>query len=136
MLLGEPWVMRSEKFSLRDCEGKGLLGCLVFLVLFGVAVFVAIKLGPIYYANYNFESDLKTEVSRAGARSMDDEAVVKDILALARKNGIKLKREDIRIERFAGQIHIDVYYSVPVDFTLFRRDWDFEIRVSSFMGTL
>jgi hypothetical protein len=136
MLRGEPGMMHSERFSVRDCEGKGLLGCLAFLLLFGVAIFLAIKLGPIYYANYNFESDLKTEVSRAGARFMDDETIVRDVLGLAGKNGIKLKRENIRIERFAGQIHLDVHYSVPVDFTMLRRDWNFEIKVSSFMGAL
>jgi hypothetical protein len=133
---GRTTDMRSEILSLRNCEGKGLLGCLVFLVLFGIAIFLAIRLAPVYYSNYNFESDLKTEVSRAGARFLDNETIAKDIIDTAKKNKITLKSENIRIERFAGQIHIDVHYSVPVDLAVLKRNWNFEIQVSSFVGTL
>ena len=70
---------------LRDSEGKGLFGCMVLLVVFIAVVFVAIKLAPLYYSNYNMESDLKTEVSRAGAHSFTDDQIVKDILDLAKK---------------------------------------------------
>lgn len=128
--------MRSESFNLRDCEGKGLLGCLIFLVLFSVAIFLAIKLGPVYYANYNFEADVKTEVSRAGTRFLDDETIAKDLIDMARRHDIKLRREDITIERFAGQIHVAIHYTVSIDFTMLQRDWEFEIKASSFVGTL
>jgi hypothetical protein len=122
--------------SMRNSEGKGLLGCVIFIVLFGAAVYLGITLGPIYYANFNFESGLKTEASRAGAHFLDDEAVTKDILELARRNEIKLTREGISIQRFAGQIHIEVLYSVPVDFIIMRRNLNFDINASSFIGTL
>jgi hypothetical protein len=126
--------MRTE--GLRSSEGKGLIGCAIFIVLAGVAIFLAIKLGPIYYANYNFESELRTEVSRAGARFLDDETVTRDILDIARRNDIRLTKKNIKIERYAGQIHIDVIYSVPVDFAFLDRDVRFQIKVSSFIGTL
>ena len=128
--------MRSYGLSLGACEGKGLLGCMVFIVLMGVAIFLAIKLGPIYYSNFNFESDVKTEASRAGARFMDDETIVRDLMAVAKRNDIRLKKEDIKVERFAGQIHFEVHYAVPVDFLLFQRDINFHIKASSFVGTL
>jgi hypothetical protein len=121
---------------MRDPEGKGLLGCALFIVIAGVAIFLAIKLGPIYYANYNLETEVRTEVSRAGARFLDDETVTRDILDIAKKNEIRLTSQNIKIDRFAGQIHIDVNYAVPVDFVLFERDVNFKIKVSSFIGTL
>jgi len=122
--------------SLRASEGKGLFGCMVCIVSFGVAIFLGIKLIPIYYANLNLESDVKTEVSRAGAHSLDDETIVRDVRDMARKNEIQLTRENIKIQRFAGQVHIEVSYTVPVDFVILQRDMNFQIKVSSFIGTL
>jgi hypothetical protein len=122
--------------SLRGSEGKGLFGCLIFIVLAAVAIFLAIKLGPLYYANYNLESDVRTEVSRAGARSLDDDTIVHDIIDMGRRNEIRLAKQNIKIDRFAGQIHIEVSYAVPVDFVFFEHDVNFQIKASSFMGTL
>ncbi len=121
---------------LRDSEGKGLIGCVIFIVLFAVAIFLAITLGPIYYSNYKFESELKTEASRAGSHFMDDETVMKDVMDLAKRNEIQLAREDIKLERFAGQLHITVHYSVPVDLLITRRNLNFGITASSFVGAL
>ena len=117
-------------------EGKGSLGCLFLLFLFGVAVILGFKLVPLYYANSSFESDVKTEASRAGARFLDDEMVTTDILDLAKRHEIRLKREDIRIERRVSQLRIIVHYTVPVDFVILQRDLHFEINASSFIGRL
>jgi len=121
---------------LHDSEGKGLIGCVIFIVLFAIAIFLAITLGPIYYSNYSFESELKTEASRAGSHFIDDETVMKDVLDLAKRNEIQLAREDIKLERFAGQLHITVHYAVPVDLLITRRNLNFDITASSFVGAL
>jgi hypothetical protein len=89
-----------------------------------------------YYSNFNFENDVKTVASRAGAHFLDNQQITKDILSLAKRNEIRIKREDIKLERFAGQLHIRVDYSVPVDFIIMERDLNFEIEASSFIGTL
>ncbi len=120
----------------RDTEGKGILGCIFMTVLIGVAIFLAIKLGPIYYSNYNLDSEIKDEVSRAGAHLYDDDRVAADIMAMAKRNDIRLKREDIQVQRFAGQIHIKVDYFVPVDFLVLQHDMSFSIKASSFIGAL
>jgi hypothetical protein len=121
---------------LRDCEGKGITGCLIFIVLLGIAVFLGIALLPAYYANSNLDSGVKTEVSRAGAHSLDDAAIIKDILDIARRNEIKLERQNIKIQRYAGQVFIEVEYSVPVDLGVTDRNLNFHIKASSFVGTL
>ena len=121
---------------LLDCEGKGLMGCLMALVLLGCAIYLGVTLGPIYYSKYNFESDLKTEVSRAGSHSLDDETVIKDVIALGKKNEIRLERQNIKIDRFAGQLHISVNYSVPVDLGVMQKNVIFQISASSFVGSL
>jgi hypothetical protein len=122
--------------KLHDSRGKGILGCVVFIFLFGVAIFLAISLGPLYYSNFNFESDVKTEASRAGAHSLNDSTIVRDILVMAKRNDIRLEKEDILIDRYAGQVHIEVNYSVPVSFVFFQRNINFKIDASSFVGAL
>ncbi len=119
-----------------ESEGKGLIGCMFSIALLVVAIFLGIVLGPAYYNNLNFESDVKTEVSRAGAHLFDTETMAKDILDLARRNEINLKRQDIQVERSAGKLHVTVSYSVPVDLLVTKRQLNFEIDVSTFVGSL
>jgi hypothetical protein len=134
---GKLCIMKPKRFRLfYESEGKGLIGCVLSIVLLAAIIFLGITLGPIYYNNLNFESDLKTEVSRAGARFVDNEAMIKDIMDLAKRNEIQLTRQNIKVERFAGQVHIKVNYSVPVDLLVKEQDFNFEIKVSSFIGSL
>jgi hypothetical protein len=121
---------------LHDSEGKGVFGCMVLLVVFIAAVFIIVKLAPLYYSNYSLEAEVKTEISRAGAHSLTDETVIRDILNLAKRNEIQLKQENISIQRYAGQIHVEVNYSIPVDFLILERDINFKIKESSFIGSL
>jgi hypothetical protein len=121
---------------LSETEGKGIIGCMLSIVLMAMVLFLGITLGPIYYNKLNLESDLKTEVSRAGARYLDNEIVIKDVIDLARRSDIKITRENVKVERFAGQVHIRVNYSVPADLLVMDQDFNFEIKVSSFTGAL
>ena len=122
--------------KLRDPQGKGLFGCMVMIVLAGVAIYLGIMLVPVYYTNFNFESQVKTEAARAGAHFLDDEAIVKNVLNMARRHEIRLGRQDISIERFAGQLHIRVNYAVPVNLMIMDYDLKFKIDASSFIGSL
>ncbi len=125
-----------ERWQLRNAEGKGVAGCLFFLVLLGIATFIAVIIGPSYYGYYGLETDVKAEVSRAGAQFFDDETIIKDVLDIAKKNEVRLARENIKLERTAGQLWVTVKYSVPVDFMVLQRNLDFEIKASTYVGRL
>jgi hypothetical protein len=126
----------SFRQSLRSQEGKGAMGCLLFLLVAAVVIFLAARIGPVYYASKSLEADLRTEASRAGANFLSDETVLKNVLDLARRNEIRLKRENVKLERFAGQVFITVSYSVPVDLIVTERTMNFNIKASSFIGRL
>jgi hypothetical protein len=129
--------MKTRMFrNLRSSDGKGMIGCLLSIVLLAAAIYLGIILVPIYYANFNFENDIKTTASRAGAHFLDNDQIMRDILALAKRNEIRVAKDDVKVERFAGQLHIRVDYSVPVDFIVFERDLNFKIEASSFIGAL
>ena len=122
--------------DVRSPEGKGLVGCMLSLVLFAVAIYLGITLGPIYYSNYNLENGVRTTASRAGARFFTDEQIVAEVMDLARRDDIRIKKENVLIDRFAGQVHIKVSYTVPVDFIVVERDLNFKIEASSFIGAM
>jgi hypothetical protein len=121
---------------LLNSEGKGLIGCIGAIILLAVLVFAGIKLGPIYYTNFIFEEDIKNVTSRAGARGLKNDIIIEDILELARRKDINLTKENasknITIERYAGMVHIEVRYFVPVDFLVMEKNFEFEIKASSF----
>ena len=121
---------------LLNSEGKGLIGCIGAIILLAALIFVGIKLGPIYYSNLLFEEDIKNVTSRAGTHGLTNEVIIEDILELARKNNINMTKKEasknITIERYAGLVHIEVHYWVPVDFLVLKRNFEFQIKASSF----
>ncbi len=126
----------NERRLSKCSEGKGALGCVFSLVLLVTGVFVGIKVVPLYYSASSLETDVRTEVSRAGAHFYDDEVLIKDIIQLARKNEIRLAPENIKVERLAGQVHVKIHWDIPVDFLLLQRTLAFNIDASSLIGKL
>ncbi len=129
-------MKRYRSSILLDSEGKGFIGCMIAIILIALIIFVGIKLGPVYYTNYLFEEDLKNITSEAGARYMNNDEIIRNILSAARENSIRMTPEDaqknIKIERYAGQVHINVEYFVPVDFLVYKKKMRFLIKNSSF----
>ena len=121
---------------MRNEEGKGMAGCLTFLLLVVVAGFVGVRIWPDYYACSSMNTDLKTEVSRAGANFLDDTTLMKNILQLAKRNEIKLEREQVKIDRFAGQINVSVSFVTPVDLYFYTWNMSCNLKASSFIGRL
>jgi len=113
-----------------------MVGCLISLVLLGLLVVVTLRAGPPYFAYKSFESDLKKETSRAGANIYDEETIVRNVLDLAKRNELPLKREDITVERYAGQVSIRVRCTVPLDIIVYKRDINFELKTTSLIGRL
>jgi hypothetical protein len=120
----------------KSSEGRIALGCIFYLLLFIAAVYASIQVIPIYKANLNFETDVKTEVSRAGARILDDDRITDEIINLAQKSGISLEKDDIKIEHFPGELRITVNHDESANFILFTKDFHFVVKESSFIGTL
>jgi len=119
-----------------NSEGKGTLGCIVTLLILGVMVLMLMRIGPPYFAFKSFESDLKKETSRSGANSFDNETIIKNVLDLAKRNELHLKREDVTVERYSSQLFISVHYVLPMDLIVYQRDLNLDVRTSSLIGRL
>ena len=121
---------------MRNEEGKGLAGCLTFLLITVAVAAVGVKIWPDYYACASMNTDLKTEVSRAGANFLDEDVLMKNIIQLAKRNEIKLEKDQVKIERFAGQYNVTVIFITPIDLYLFTWNMNCTLKASSFIGRL
>lgn len=120
----------------RDCQGKGALGCLGSLLILVVMIVVGSRVAPPYFSYKSLQADVGTEISKAGAHYFTDEVLVQNIVDVAKKNEVRLKRDDVKVERFAGQVQVSVQYHVPVDLIIFQHTFEFNIKASSYIGTL
>jgi len=125
---GQRWLRREE--------GAGRLGCLFSLLVLVAAIHVAVNAGPAYLANLGFESDIRSEISRAGANFFEDETLMRHVLDLARRNEVPITRDNVSIQRTGIEVRVCVRYAVPVDLPLGRRLLNFEVRASSLVGRL
>lgn len=116
--------------------GKGTLGCMFSLALLGVAVFALSKAGPPYIAYKSFETEARTEISRAGANFMDDDRIVKNMIEAARRNDVIIRRENVRVERFGNQVQVRIEWVVPMDFVVYKQDVNFKVQAQSLVGRL
>ena len=126
-------LMKSKYRFKSGEEGKGSLGCIFALALMVSAIFLVIKLGPIYFNHFEFKGDLKQAASHAGAHSVASEIIKRDVKALAQKSKIILKDEDIVIDRsIPTRLIIEIKYTVPVDFIIIKRDIVLKAKEESF----
>jgi hypothetical protein len=131
------WRRHSSEFARwGDDEGKGTLGCLIFVLLLGIGVFIGVNAGPPYMAAKSFEADLKTEVSRAGARFYSNDTLAKSVLDIAKRNEVRIRPENIKIERYSSQVFVKVHYEVPIDLAFYEYVMKVDIKASSYVGTL
>ena len=129
-------LAQGSQRMLGDCRGKGTLGCLFTMILAGAAVLVAVQAGPPYIAYSNLKGELTIEVSRAGAHVYANEIIVQHIMDIAKQDEVNLIRENVNVVRSAHDLNVIVTYSVPVNFLFVQHTFEFEIRASSFIGSL
>jgi hypothetical protein len=60
-----------------NCDGKGTFGCLVSIALLGLMVLFTVKTGPPFFSYKSLESDVKTEISRAGSHFFSNEVITR-----------------------------------------------------------
>lgn len=114
-------------------EGKGTVGCVVSIVLMVIAIFLGLKLGPVYYNHYNLKGDFDQEVSRAAVRGAGQkDAIIQGMLRIAKNNSIALEEKNVKVDFGAGQLKITIEYSVPVNFLIMKRDLNFKLEGKSF----
>ena len=113
----------------RGEAGEGQLGCIVGLLVLVAMFYVAYKMIPIKVKAADLRQTVTDESKAAGIRN--DKQIRENILSKAKELELPVDTDNISIERFANTMHIDVKYTVAVDFPGYTYNWEFEDKVEN-----
>ena len=107
----------------RNAErGSNKLNLILTLVVLGMMAFGAIKIVPVYFANYEFQDSLESESRFAltgyPKKSADD--VRNDIWNKAKELGIPAEKDAIHVDLQNGSVDLGLDYSVPIDLAFYQ----------------
>ena len=110
----------SNRSNLKNQQGRGNLGCLFSFLLLGAIGYLGYKFIPPYVNHYELKDALdELAVYEISGISVSNKGTAVDtqdlVINKAREMGIKLEKQDIKIERTTDKIFIHVNYSVPID---------------------
>ena len=104
-------------------ERGGSKGSLVLtLLVLGAMAFVAIKIAPVYFANYQFQDSIESESRFAltGYPKKTPDDVRNDIWNKAKELGIPAQKDSIKIAMDNGSVDIGLDYAVPIDLAVYQ----------------
>jgi hypothetical protein len=109
----------SKQFRQR---GGSKMNFLLMVVVLGAMAFVAIKVIPPYFANYQFQDAIETEsrfaLSGYPKRSQDD--IQDEVYRKAQDLGIPAKRDDVHVMIANNQVSISLDYTIPIDLNFYQ----------------
>ncbi len=111
--------------SKRSQRGEGKLKAIIYTVILLSAVYAAVKVVPVYVAEYQL-NDKITEQARFAVVNHYSEDQVRDIIyKVIQDLDIPANREDIKVQNTNHGVMITVNYSVPVDFKVYKTEINF-----------
>lgn len=113
-------------------HGGGALRAIIWTVILLSFVFVCFKIVPPYYANYEFEDWLKTQVPFLMVNHTSDDGLIAAILKETKSEGIAVTKENIKIIQNTSQgINVQLDYNVPVDLIVYTTNLHFTPTMNS-----
>jgi Domain of unknown function (DUF4845) len=113
----------------RDSErGGSRLNLVLTLLVLAAMVFIAVKIVPPYFANYEFQDAVQSEArfALAGYPKKTEDDIRDDIWKKAQELSVPVKkREDIQVSLDQGNVSISTDYSVPVDLMVYQLTLEF-----------
>src|SRR5712691_13410399 len=94
-------------------RGESQFGCLIGLILLGLAIFVAYKLIPVKVKAAELRQEVVDEAKSAGTHN--DDKIRANILRKAREDDLPVTEDNIKISRGNNEISVDVEYTVPIE---------------------
>ena len=83
-------------------------------------IYAAVMLIPVLINEYEFQDSLQNIARFASVNRKNNEQVKQAVLEEAQKEDLPVQAEDIKVEGSAGNVHINVDYSVTVDLKVYQ----------------
>ena len=111
--------------SKRSQRGDGKLKAIIYTVILVVAVYAAVKIVPIYVAEYELTDKISEQARFAVVNHYSEDQVRDIIYKVIQDLDIPANREDIKVQNTNHGVMISVNYSVPVDFKVYKTELNF-----------
>ena len=105
-------------------RGEGNLGCILWLLVLGLAVLISWKLVPVKIASAELYDFMDEQAKFAGANTTAED-VKKNILQRAKELNLPLDKDHVKVERIGDRIRMEAEYTVPVEFPGYTYNWHF-----------
>ena len=103
-------------------QGVSKVKILLVLCVLGAVAFMAAKIVPVYFANYQFQDSVQSEVRFAlvnyPTKTGDD--LQNDLCLISQELGIPTQKDAIRVAMDSHSVEVDLDYSVPIDLAVYQ----------------
>jgi cell division protein FtsL len=112
-------------------SGKGHLKAIIWTMILVAFIYVAAMIIPVLINEYQFQDTLQNIARFASVNRKNNEQVKQSVLDEAQKEDLPVQADDIKVEGNAGNIHINVDYSVTVDLKVYQWTLNFHPTASN-----
>ncbi len=124
--------LRRSPVEVRGQRGGARIRALIWLAILLSFVFVCYKLIPPYFANYQLEDWLKTQIPFYMVNHTTDDALYASIIKEMHSEGIEVTRDNIKIVQNNSQgINVQISYDVKLDFMVYQTTLHFAPQMNS-----
>lgn len=111
--------------SQRSQRGEGRLRAIIYTVILVTLVFVAIKLVPLYVAEYQLQDKMNEQAKFAVINRYTEDQIRDILMKVIRDLDIPATRDDIKLTSTNHGVSISISYNVPVDFLVYQTNITF-----------
>jgi hypothetical protein len=111
----------------RAQSGDSKFGCILWLLLLGVAVLISWKAVPVKIATAEFYDYMVEQAKFAGGTHPD--TLKKRLLVRATELELPVNEKNLSVERIGDRIRIKCSYVVPLEFPGYTYVWKFDNEV-------
>jgi hypothetical protein len=105
-------------------RGEGNLGCVMWLLVLGLAVLISWKMVPVKIASAELYDFMDEQAKFSGVNTTAED-VKKNILQRAVELKLPLDKDHVTVERIGDRIRMTAEYWVPVEFPGYTYNWHF-----------
>jgi hypothetical protein len=106
-------------------RGAGNVKAIVWTIVLVAFIYCAVMVLPVLISEYEFQDSLQEIARFASVNRRSPEQVRQSVLDEAQKEDLPVAAENIKVDGYAGNIHINVEYSVTVDLKVYQWTFNF-----------
>jgi hypothetical protein len=106
-------------------RGEGKLKAVIYLAIFLLMIYSAVKIVPIYVSNYQLSDKMQEQARFAVVNRYTEEQIRDNVFKVVQELEIPAKRDVIKVFNTNAVVKISMEYTVPVDLFFYHTDLHF-----------